>query len=189
LFDFRLTRSFHLLTAIIRDLTEEVEAAKLKQAEDDCLPQLIWKIKVNGDALSLNKRFLNYTGFKEDQIESINVFDPAVMHPDDASIAKMKFAQANQTEKKSFEVKRRLLGKDGEYKWMLTRASPMFDDAGEITVWCGSCTDIDASERIQAELDILPEALTQMLWKTDLKGDVLYSNTKFQEYIGIRKDF
>jgi PAS domain S-box-containing protein len=31
----------------------------------------------------------------------------------------------------------------------------------------------------------LPEALPQMLWKIDLKGEVLYSNSKFQNYIGI----
>jgi PAS domain S-box-containing protein len=34
----------------------------------------------------------------------------------------------------------------------------------------------------------LPEALPQMLWKIDLKGEVLYSNSKFQNYIGISKN-
>jgi PAS domain S-box-containing protein len=129
-------------------LDETYEAAKLKLAEDDCLPQLIWKIDVNGDALSLNARFLDYTGIPEDQIKSSNVFDPKVVHPDDLSASKLAFKAANEN-KEPFEVKRRLLGKDGNYKWMLTRGSPILDDKNEIDVWCGSCTDIDSTERVQ----------------------------------------
>jgi PAS domain S-box-containing protein len=131
-------------------LTQEFEAAKLKRAEDDCLPQLIWKVKVNGDAISLNNRFLDYTGIARDQIESTNVFDPRIVHPDDLSSCKMAFKAANY-DKEPFEVKRRLLGKDGNYKWMLTRGSPILDDKNEIDVWCGSCTDINSTERIQVK--------------------------------------
>jgi PAS domain S-box-containing protein len=149
---FRLISSFHLFTGIVRDLTEEVELEKLKQAEDDCLPQLIWKADADGVASSLNKRFLDYTGVTEDQIESTNVFDPKLIHPDDYSTCKMAFATGN-ADKEPFEAKHRLLGINGEYKWMVTRASPIFDEAGEITVWCGSCTDIDFSERIQVLTD------------------------------------
>jgi PAS domain S-box-containing protein len=129
-------------------LTEEFEAGKLKRAEDDCLPQLIWKVDVNCDAISLNNRFLDYTGIAEDQIESTNVFGPAIVHPDELSSCKMAFKSANE-DKEPFEVKHRYLGKDGNYKWMITRGSPILDDDNEITFWCGSCTDIDSTERVQ----------------------------------------
>jgi len=178
---------FHLFTAIVRDLTEQFEAEKLKQAEDDCLPQMIWKIDLKGNALSLNKRFLNYTGVTEDKIKSSNVFDPAVIHPEDVGPSKAAFINANKT-KQPFEVKRRILGCDGNYKWFLTRGSPIFDANFEISVWCGSCTDIDSTEKLQAELQILPESLPQLLWKIDLNGDVVYSNSKFQAYLGISKN-
>jgi len=178
---------FHLFTAIVRDLTEQFEAEKLKQAEDDCLPQMIWKIDLKGNALSLNKRFLNYTGVTEDKIKSSNVFDPAVIHPEDVGPSKAAFINANKT-KQPFEVKRRILGCDGNYKWFLTRGSPIFDANMEISVWCGSCTDIDSTEKLQAELQILPESLPQLLWKIDLNGDVVYSNSKFQAYLGISKN-
>lgn len=178
---------FHLFTAIVRDLTKEFEAAKLKQAEDDCLPQMIWKIDNNGDAYFLNKRFLNYVGLTEDQITRTNVFDSSVVHPEDCNSSKLAFASAKSS-KTTFETKRRLLGTDGNYRWFLTRGSPIFNEDNEVKFWCGSCTDIDETERIQSELDTLPESIPQMLWKIDLKGDVMYSNTKFQTYIGISKN-
>jgi PAS domain S-box-containing protein len=143
-----LTHRFHLFTAIVRDLTAEYETAKLKRAEDDCLPQMIWKINTDGGAITLNNRFLDYTGISEEQTEEVNVFSESLAHPDDYSATKKAFADAN-ADKKAFEIKRRVLGKDGEYKWMLTRASPILDDDNDITFWCGSCTDIDSSERIQ----------------------------------------
>jgi PAS domain S-box-containing protein len=34
----------------------------------------------------------------------------------------------------------------------------------------------------------LPEALPQLLWKINLKGEVLYSNSKYQNYIGTSKN-
>jgi PAS domain S-box-containing protein len=129
-------------------LTEEFEVAKLKRAEDDCLPQLIWKADLKGNAFSLNKKFLEYTGIPEDEVETSNVMDPKIVHPEDLTAYKTAFAGGNSN-KDSFEVKGRLLGKDGNYKWMLTRASPIIGDDGEITFWCGSCTDIDDMVRIQ----------------------------------------
>lgn len=58
----------------------------------------------------------------------------------------------------------------------------------EITDRCGSCTDIDETEKLQYELAILPESLAQCLWKIDTKGEVLYSNSRFQEFLGVTKD-
>jgi hypothetical protein len=46
-----------------------------------------------------------------------------------------------------------------------------------------SCTDIDDAERLQNDFAILPESLNAM-WKVNLTGDVQFSNTKFQEYMG-----
>src|SRR5262249_30422912 len=42
-----------------------------------------------------------------------------------------------------------LRGKDGTYRWFLSRAIPIRDERGKVTRWFGSNTDI--TERIQAE--------------------------------------
>jgi PAS domain S-box-containing protein len=53
---------FHLFTRIVRDLTEEVKKERMRQAEEDCLPQMIWKVSVDGQVETINKRFMAYTG-------------------------------------------------------------------------------------------------------------------------------
>ncbi|KAJ3225330.1 hypothetical protein HK099_006975 [Clydaea vesicula] len=174
---------FHLFTAIVRDLTEETNKEKLKQSEDDCLPQLIWKIDNSGKAMSLNKKFMEYTGLPEDQIYTVNLFSQAVIHPQDHKTALEAFMKGNKS-KSAFEVKRRLKGADGTYKWFLSRGTPMFDLDGSILFWCGSCTDIDESECLQLQLSVLPESLPTILWKIDNEGNVLYSNSRFKEYTG-----
>jgi PAS domain S-box-containing protein len=144
---------FHLFTAIVRDLTDEFETAKLKQAEDECLPQLVFKFHVNGDAISMNKKFREYTGITEEDVESSNVFDPSLNHPDDLSACKQAFAAAN-ADKEMFEIKRRVLGSDGNYLWFLTRGSPILDEQTNEITYCGSDTDVDSTERIQVFFDM-----------------------------------
>lgn len=106
------------------------------------------------------------------------------MHPDDFAKSTAAFAEANKA-KNTFEVKRRIKAHDGTYKYMLTRASPIFDDKGNVKWWCGSCTDIDETERLQYELAVLPENLPTPIWKADLEGNTLYFNGKFQSYLGL----
>lgn len=135
----------------------------------------------------MNKRFLAYAGVTEEDIPKVNVFSAEVVHPDDhaRSLAAFNEANANKT---TFEVKRRIKAHDGTYKYMLTRASPIFNDDNTIRWWCGSCTDIDETEKLQYELAVLPESLPTPIWKIDLAGNVLFSNNKFQNYLGLSKD-
>jgi len=182
-----LEDGFHLFTGIVRDLTDEVARQKLAQAEEDCLPQMIWKCDVTGQAQALNKRFMAYAGVSEENIKAVNVFSADVVHKEDFNESTRVFNEAQKTQQ-TFEVKRRVKAADGSYKWFLTRASPIFHEDGRISAWCGSCTDVDETEKLQYELAVLPESLPQCLWKIDLKGDVLYSNTKFQKFLGITKD-
>lgn len=179
--------NMHLFTGICRDLTEEVAKQKQAQAEEDCLPQLIWKCDTNGKAASLNKRFLQYAGVDQVDIPKINVFSAEVVHPEDHQKSLKAFTDANKT-KTTFEVKRRIKAYDGTYKYMLTRASPIFNVDGTIQWWCGSCTDIDETERLQYELAVLPESLPQCIWKIDTRGEILYSNSRFQQFFGISAD-
>lgn len=75
-----LEDGFHLFTGIVRDLTEEVAKERMRQAEEDCLPQMIWKSGPTGQAEALNKRFRNYTGVSEQDTKSVNLFQEGVIH-------------------------------------------------------------------------------------------------------------
>src|SRR2546428_14092828 len=48
-----------------------------------------------------------------------------------------------------FEMEKRLLGKDSQFRWFLFRYNPVVDDDGEGVRWFATATDIE--ERKQAE--------------------------------------
>src|SRR5690606_37989487 len=51
-----------------------------------------------------------------------------------------------------FEFEHRFRNANGEYRWHLTRAHLMRDDAGQPVMWVGSSTDIDQVKQAEAEL-------------------------------------
>jgi hypothetical protein len=53
---------------------------------------------------------------------------------------------------KPFEAEARVRRFDGEYRWFLTRACPLFDRSGDILRWYGN--DIDIHDMKQAEVQV-----------------------------------
>ena len=71
-----------------------------------------------------------------------------MLHPDDRERCVAEWTRALR-EGTEYEIEVRNRRHDGEYRWFLTRASPLRDAAGRITAWFGSTTDIH--DRKQAE--------------------------------------
>ncbi|KAJ3272576.1 hypothetical protein HDV01_005419 [Terramyces sp. JEL0728] len=173
---------FHQFTAIIRDMTSEVEAENYKQSTET---QMIWSIDRNGKVLSLNKRFKAYVGITtKEQEETASVFSEDVVHPNEYQLGLDTFAKANR-DLKPFEIKRRLKSVTGEYRWFLTKGIPVFDTKGKFKQWYGACTDIDDAVLLEAELNTLQEKLPVFIWKSDPFGELYYGNTNFSQYAGI----
>jgi PAS domain S-box-containing protein len=82
----------------------------------------------------------------------------AQIHPDDADQVRSKW-RAAVAAGKPFEAETRLRRFDGEYRWFLYRAAPLFDRSGHNLGWYGN--DIDIHDAKEAE-----EALRQA--QTDL---------------------
>jgi len=94
----------------------------------DMIPQMVWKAdrkETETTTLYVNKFWRNYS--------DSTPFDSKVIHPDDLYPCLVAWKQAET----SFEFKRRLLNKNGEYNWFLTRA------ICDGNVWFGSCTEIN----------------------------------------------
>lgn len=65
-----------------------------------------------------------------------------MFHPDDQEPARLRWMQSLQTGE-PYEIEYRLRHRSGVYRWTLGRAMPIRNEAGEITRWFGTCTDID----------------------------------------------
>nr|WP_314621629.1 PAS domain-containing protein [uncultured Noviherbaspirillum sp.] len=112
------------------------------------IPQLAWMAGSDGSIFWYNDRWYAYTGttFKEMQRWGWQKFQ----NPDYVVAVNEKFRECIRNGKvweDTFEIK----GADGSYRYFLSRAVPIRDEAGNITRWLGTNTDI-TDERDAAEL-------------------------------------
>lgn len=101
------------------------------------LPQLIWKSDPKGNVVYCNSQFSKYIGAPPGA--QLNVFDKALVHPEDYSTTINAFAAGNR-DKKSFIIKNKLKCGDGTFNVFTTKGIPILDDFNAITGWYGTCT-------------------------------------------------
>ena len=53
-----------------------------------------------------------------------------------------------------FEMTFPLRAKEGQYRWFLTRAEPIFDEQGQLLRWLGTNTDITEMRELQEQLKV-----------------------------------
>ena len=148
------------VAAIFRDVTERVRtAAHLARNEArfralaDNIPQLAWMTDASGGVAWYNKRWFDYTGMTLEEMAGWGW--TAVHHPDhlERVIAKFKSHLATG---EAWEDIFPLRSGSGEFRWFLSRAFPIRDDAGRVLHWFGTNTDITeqrAAEEALREAD------------------------------------
>jgi PAS domain S-box-containing protein len=130
----------------------------------DTVPGFVWSAMPDGSPEFLNRRWLEYTGLSPE--EGLDWGEKIAAHPEDRAKLlndwKKSFTSGNP-----IETEARLRRADGEYRWLMIRALPLRDDAGNIIKWYGTNTDIDdrkraeeALRRSQAELAHVTRVLT-----------------------------
>lgn len=115
----------------------------------DNISQLAWTCDRLGAVTWYNKRWLEYTGLSFDDMKGWNW--SRVQHPDHLARVVARVTQSAQTGE-PWEDTFPLLGKDGTYRWFLSRALPIRDDEGEIVCWFGTNTDVDDQVRAEEAL-------------------------------------
>ena len=113
----------------------------------DNISQLAWMANPDGNIFWYNQRWYDYTGTDFESMQGYGW--KAVHHPDhiDRVVEKYKLSM---TVEERWEDTFPLRGKDGEYRWYLSRALPVRDDEGKVLYWFGTNTDI-TEQREQAE--------------------------------------
>ncbi len=112
----------------------------------DNINHLAWMTDASGWIYWYNKRWFDYTGTTLTEMEGWGW--RKLHHPDHVERVVAKISGCFETGE-PWEDTFPLLGKDGEYRWFLSRAVPIHNDEGRIVRWFGTNTDI--TERRQAE--------------------------------------
>ncbi len=116
----------------------------------DALPHMLWITNTDGSARYFNQPWLDYTGLSMDQ--SLASGWVAQLHADDSAKASSLWLQA-LTSGESCECECRLRRADGSYRWMLGRAVPQRDDAGQVGQWVATFTDVDELKQSASVLE------------------------------------
>jgi PAS domain S-box-containing protein len=131
-------------------LTQALEELKLSEgrlvATVNTIPSLVWSATPDGSVDFVNQRWCDYTGVGIENAAGGGWV--SIYHPDDSD----RLAAYWESQIRSGlpgQSEARLRRFDGVYRWFLTRAVPMRDQAGHIVKWYGENTDIE--DRKQAE--------------------------------------
>ncbi|WP_263355477.1 sigma-54-dependent Fis family transcriptional regulator [Acidicapsa acidisoli] len=152
---------------------------KRRQDEDelrritDVIPQLIIVYSPEGWPIYLNQRTLEYMGLSLEEVQAES-FRDRVIHPDD--VERFRIIRQNGLPKGvPFETEQRVLGRDGKYRWFLSRYNPLKDEQGRIIRWYATATDIDdrkvAEQRLQNENVALREEVDRSSMFEEIVGE------------------
>ncbi|MEO7599431.1 MAG: CheR family methyltransferase, partial [Opitutus sp.] len=144
------------LISVSRDVTERkaVEDA-LSASEErfrnmaDNISQLAWICDVLGEVTWYNQRWLDYTGLTFEDMKGwgwMQCLRPD--HPNDVEASVKRSRDTGQPWERTFQLR----GKDGDYRWFLSRAVPIRNAAGQVVRWFGTNTDVTEQREIGVAL-------------------------------------
>jgi PAS domain S-box-containing protein len=158
----------------------------------DAMPQLVWTAETNGTIDYYNRRHEEFSGFAQSP-DGNWVWTP-VLHPDDLRPTMEAWAEAVRTGN-VYQIAHRVQGRDGRFRWHLSRAVPVCDDQGEICKWYGTATDIDDLKRTETELRRSEEQFRAFFEnaavgtsEVDLAGRILRVNDRFCRISGFDRE-
>jgi PAS domain S-box-containing protein len=114
------------------------------------MPQMAWTSPPGATINYFNKRWYDYTGLTEAQ--SLEIGWQQAVHPDDLPLA-VERRTSGRRNGEPYEVENRYRRADGTYRWHIARVAPIRDEAGDITLWVGTATDIHDHKTAQHHLE------------------------------------
>lgn len=167
--------------ATIQDITDRKHAEEaLRESEEkfravaDNIAQLAWMADAGGSTVWFNHRWFDYTGTTFEEMQGWgwkSVHDPD--HVDRVADKWTRTVKALEVWEDTFPLR----GKDGQYRWFLSRAIPIRDESGNVVRWFGTNTDIterkEAEEALQQARDELEERVRERTAQLRLRNEQL----------------
>jgi PAS domain S-box-containing protein len=143
----------HRMVGVCTDVTVRRDAEiAVRESEEkfrnlaDNIAQLAWMADQSGWIFWYNQRWFDYTGTNLEEMQGWGW--QKVQHPDYVDAVTEKF-RAHLEQGIVWEDTFPLRGRDGNYRWFLSRAVPIRDERNDVLRWYGTNTDI--TDQRQAE--------------------------------------
>jgi PAS domain S-box-containing protein len=165
-----------------RQEREQRDAAFVREVIDN-LPGLAWTARPDGRLDFYNRGWVEYTGAGlDDETAWEKLNDPEV------------FPKVDERWKRSlatgepFEMEFPLRGKDGVFRWFLTRVHPLRDSQGRIQRWVGSNTNVDDVRRANERYRGIFEQAAVGMAEVALDGRWMRVNDRLCEIFGYTRE-
>ncbi len=184
--------TFHDITG--RKRTEQALRESMEQFRTlaDSISQFAWMADENGWVFWYNRRWYEYTGTTLNEMQGWGWLKAS--HPDHADRVVKGFKRsvdAGEPWEDTFPLR----GRDGQYRWFLSRSMPIRDEQGRVVRWFGTNTDVteqlEAAKRLrESERDFrqLADSIPHAVWVMTPDGRIEYLNRRFLEYTGLSDD-
>ena len=168
-------------TALTRAFEQiEKSEAQLRHIVD-AIPQMIVVMNPDGAVLYMNQTMLDYTGLTIEEAMATDCRHRTFNQEDVARIQDERLESLSRCV--PFQNEKRILRKDGEYRWFLFHYNPLLDDQGRVIRWYATGTDID--DRVQAEERTRNEnlALREQIDRDSLFEDIVGSSEALRKVL------
>ena len=157
----------------------------------DNAPVMIWLAGAEGCEFA-NKGWLEFRGRALSQERGEGWAQG--LHPDDRQRCLTRY-QSSLAARREFEMDYRILRHDGEYRWILSRGVPRYDEKGAFLGFIGSA--IDVTERRQQETALrqseeryraVVDSQTEMVCRFTPDMTLTFVNEAYCRFLGKRRD-
>ena len=164
------------------DVTEAYRAQEARRLSErqfralaQSMPSMAWSAEPDGQLTWFNEQVHEYSGFSQQEL--INDGWTQIVHPDDLPLALQKW-EASLTSVSPYSIEFRLRDRDGNFRWHESKAVPVLDDHGKVSLWVGSNTDIHDRKLSEDTLRALNETLEQRVEERTAERDRVWKNSQ-----------
>ena len=125
---------------------------KLFRTFVNAVPQLAWMADASAERYWFNQRWLDYTGTTLEEMKGWGWRQ--VLHPEYVERV-TELVRSSCASGEPWEDTYPIRGKDGEYRWFLSRALPIRGADGDIIGWLGTNTDVTDQRNAAADRERL----------------------------------
>jgi PAS domain S-box-containing protein len=149
----------HYIVGAVIDITNHKRLEEVIRGQDarfqalaNAIPQLAWIADSRAHRSWFNERWLEYTGTTMEEVQGLGWMK--VHRADRAQLVLEEQLRCFRDER-PWEATVLMRGRSGEYRWFLSRAMPVRDDAGRVRLWVGTNTDVTEHKRAEEEREAL----------------------------------
>ncbi|MCW5978174.1 MAG: PAS domain-containing protein [Bryobacteraceae bacterium] len=127
----------------------------------EAIPHMVWTTGAGGHLEYCNGRTLDYLGVRPGSLQTSWADS---LHPDQRDAAIERWEAAIRRGSQYYDEVRLRRAADGEYRWHLNRAVPVYDESLSVRHWFGTSTDIHDKKTFEERLVKANEDLKQFAY-------------------------